>query len=177
MLDSLFKVVPQKILSSQPQEIWDMTSIPCFIFYLPLKYRYLHRILNFRPLYKSSSLRYSWSDPDAEPQQRGRAVQPGVQPRGQGQADQPAAGAEGPRREGLQGGEGAARAGAGRVQNENSHLRVGGGSRGLAASSVTNTSCGCWQRLCFCHLFQSWLLLIEATLHGIFKLLRWRFYA
>ena len=36
-------------------------------------------------------------------------------------------------REGLQGGEGAARAGAGRVQNENSHLRVRGGSRGLSS--------------------------------------------
>ena len=43
-----------------------------------------------------------------------------------GQAEQPAAGAEGPRGEGVEGGEGAAREGVGRVQNENSLLWIRG---------------------------------------------------
>ena len=61
-------------------------------------------------------------DTDPVPLQRGRSIQPGGGSKRQGQADQPAEGAEGPRREGHQGGEGAPRAGTGRVQNEDSHL-------------------------------------------------------
>ena len=66
------------------------------------------------------------SDSEPEPQQRGGPEQPGGGADWQGQADQPAEGAEGPRREGHQGGKGAPRAGTGRVQNENSHLRLRG---------------------------------------------------
>ena len=66
------------------------------------------------------------SDSEPESQQRGRAEQPGGGAHWPGQADQPAEGAEGPRREGHQGGEGAPRAGTGRVQNEDSHLWLWG---------------------------------------------------
>ena len=65
-------------------------------------------------------------DTDPVPLQRGRSVQPGGGSQRQGQADQPAEGAEGPGREGHQRGEGIAREGVGRVQNENSHLRFRG---------------------------------------------------
>lgn len=66
------------------------------------------------------------SDSEPEPQQRGGPKQSGGGAHRPRQADQPAEGAEGPRREGHQGGEGAPRAGTGRVQNENTHLRLRG---------------------------------------------------
>ena len=65
-------------------------------------------------------------DTDPVPLQRGRSIQPGGGSKRQRQADQPAEGAEGPGREGHQRGEGITREGAGRVQNENSHLRFRG---------------------------------------------------
>ena len=68
-------------------------------------------------------------DTDPVPLQRGRTLQPGGGPDRPRQADQPAEGAAGQSGEGHQRGEGIAREGIGRVQNENSHLRFRGDFR------------------------------------------------